>query len=354
MDIYSPGETVCRSRGHLGGVSRRRRMFICKAARNIVIGKGYNIQRPVRIGIDPSLLPPPPRPNTSRCLTHDEIAAFIRLGQAIDTGNTDEIRTILDVYNLARCQFHDWTTPLVRAIRLPNRVYSLSVVKTLCEHPVHPASLTELIDSRFGNNCPNVPQTLCELAIDEDNIAVIKYMVSSAQVSATMSMSMTTTTRVPVLHRAIFNGNVEMVRILVDANINVDARDSAGCTALNYAVKCSSVDIVKLLVARMPEQINILDHTDRSPLKHAAIRGNVHLVAALLESTVAIDEKTFHLEYMVCSIEEMIRSYFQTQRQAQCQRYMTDFLESCAEKKNFENVKIKPTKSFLLHRKDQI
>ena len=54
----------------------------------------------------------------------------------------------------------------------------------------------------------------------------------------------------PALHSAIANGDVEMVRILIDGSADVNARDTFGDPPLHAAIYKGHVDIVSLLLAR--------------------------------------------------------------------------------------------------------
>ena len=49
-------------------------------------------------------------------------------------------------------------------------------------------------------------------------------------------------------------GRVELVRLLLDLNVPVDARDSAGGTALLHGARAGQVDVVRLLLARGAER----------------------------------------------------------------------------------------------------
>lgn len=87
----------------------------------------------------------------------------------------------------------------------------------------------------------------------------------------------------PPLCIATANGNLEIVKILLDAGANVDATTRAGETALHMAIKNNHTDIVDLLLEAGPElEVHTTD-TNETPLHYAASKsGSLATIVSLL------------------------------------------------------------------------
>jgi ankyrin repeat protein len=56
------------------------------------------------------------------------------------------------------------------------------------------------------------------------------------------------------LHQAASSGRLDLVRLLLDLNVPVDARDGAGATALLHGARAGQLDVVQFLLARGAER----------------------------------------------------------------------------------------------------
>ncbi|MBI5164996.1 MAG: ankyrin repeat domain-containing protein [Magnetospirillum sp.] len=81
-----------------------------------------------------------------------------------------------------------------------------------------------------------------------------------------------------LLHRAAMAGNADMVRLLLNASLDVNARDFSKKTPLHMA---ANGQVVEILIAR-GASISAVDSHRRSALHWAAIRGSKPVVEALL------------------------------------------------------------------------
>ncbi|KAH7390933.1 ankyrin repeat-containing domain protein [Phaeosphaeria sp. MPI-PUGE-AT-0046c] len=88
----------------------------------------------------------------------------------------------------------------------------------------------------------------------------------------------------PPLCIATANGNVEIVKILLDAGANVDATTRAGETALHMAIKNNQTNIFNLLLEAGPElEVHTTD-TNETPLHYAASKsGSLATIVTLLK-----------------------------------------------------------------------
>lgn len=86
-----------------------------------------------------------------------------------------------------------------------------------------------------------------------------------------------------VLHKAVEQGNEEMVTILLQAGALAAARDSQGMTALHHAALRGNLSIARLLVLA-GALVHITDKEELCPLDYAATGGYTELVKYLLEN----------------------------------------------------------------------
>ena len=67
------------------------------------------------------------------------------------------------------------------------------------------------------------------------------------------------------LHRAAFWGYTEVVELLINNEVDVNAKDKYGCTPLHDAAEYSHLEIAEMLINRAPD-MNALDNNGDTPL----------------------------------------------------------------------------------------
>ena len=71
------------------------------------------------------------------------------------------------------------------------------------------------------------------------------------------------------LHRAAFWGYTEIVELLINNEVDVNAKDDYGCTPLHDAAEYSHLEITEMLIGRGPD-MNALDNNGDTPLDLAS------------------------------------------------------------------------------------
>jgi hypothetical protein len=72
------------------------------------------------------------------------------------------------------------------------------------------------------------------------------------------------------LYYALFNGDVEIIRVLVEYGFNpIDIDNQTGATALHLAASEGNFDLVVYLVVSVKMNVNVLDKNGRNPLYYA-------------------------------------------------------------------------------------
>lgn len=72
-----------------------------------------------------------------------------------------------------------------------------------------------------------------------------------------------------LLHQAAYNGNINEVRLLLNAKTDINIKDKKGFTALHFAVYSGHLDVVKLLISK---EANIYARTTKgSTVLHFAV-----------------------------------------------------------------------------------
>ncbi|XP_076684312.1 uncharacterized protein LOC143377171 [Andrena cerasifolii] len=93
------------------------------------------------------------------------------------------------------------------------------------------------------------------------------------------------------LHYAAINGEVELVRVLLDKGAKVDARNSHGKTPLHNGVTSRKTEIVELLLNK-GANVNHRDNSDITSLHLAAENGTEDIIELLLVRGANVNAKT--------------------------------------------------------------
>jgi len=100
-------------------------------------------------------------------------------------------------------------------------------------------------------------------------ITVLLVAFSTVPTAFVLCARSETKAAVPPLHKAVANGNLEQVRLLITRGASVNAKDSEGRTPLFYAVENDHILMFDLLIAKGAD-IDAKDKVGDTPLHYAA------------------------------------------------------------------------------------
>lgn len=121
------------------------------------------------------------------------------------------------------------------------------------------------------------------LFMEERNHLLAREMIQSVEFHEGQSGNeLSGEKKVPFsLADACFNGDIETVELLLRKEVDINAKDNEGVTALAYASGRGHVDIVKILLANKADA-NSRSNIGSTPLMNAAYMGHVKIVAELV------------------------------------------------------------------------
>jgi len=133
----------------------------------------------------------------------------------------------------------------------------------------------------------NDPEAFVEAARLNDTALVEKFIASGADVNSKNKSG------VYPLHWAAWNGNIELVKKLVEKHANVDVMDGyRDETPLSWAAKKGHLEVVKFLVEKGGATVNNYDRYKETALMDAARYGHDEMVRFLLYNNAKINDVT--------------------------------------------------------------
>jgi ankyrin repeat protein len=84
-----------------------------------------------------------------------------------------------------------------------------------------------------------------------------------------------------ILHNAVREGNIEIVKYLLSQDADVNIKNSGGETALQIAIYSNNEELIKYLVSNGAD-VNFKGVYDESPLHDAIMKGNIEIVKYLV------------------------------------------------------------------------
>lgn len=91
---------------------------------------------------------------------------------------------------------------------------------------------------------------------------------------------------------AAFMGDADIVTLLLDKKANIRARDGVdGAMAIHLAAANGRNDVIKILLARDPQLVNVVDNRNNTPLHWAAMKDKKDTIKLLMENGANIEAK---------------------------------------------------------------
>ena len=161
----------------------------------------------------------------------------------------------------------DWSgeTPICRAIRHRN----FDIVKLLVENGADVNIVSDKLTSPLY------------YAVIFEDVNIVKYLIDNGAEVNNRGFYLDRT----ALHQACNLDRKDIVKLLLEHNINVNIRDDKGETALHYAVINNNTDIIKLLIDNGTE-INARNYEGQTALHIAVIYKNIEAIKTLLDSGI--------------------------------------------------------------------
>ncbi|KAK7690952.1 hypothetical protein QCA50_006055 [Cerrena zonata] len=131
-------------------------------------------------------------------------------------------------------------------------------------------------DPKLANLVDSDGRTILHWAASSGSVDIVRFLIDQNVDTNPADYSGWTP-----LHIAVSAGHEDVVRELLGAGADVKKANDKGITALHYAASKSRVDIGKLLVARGSD-INAKDKANQTPLHRAATTGSTGFINLLL------------------------------------------------------------------------
>jgi ankyrin repeat protein len=182
-------------------------------------------------------------------------------------------------------------------------VLMLAICNNLVE--VCRALIAKLIQSNVNTQIyldqkNNANQTALSLALTLGNIEIVKMLINAnANVNQKFSLGET------VLMSALSSPNVtiEMIKFLVDAKVNLDEKNDYGETALLRAVAHSNAEIINFLI-QAHANVDAQDEVGQTALISAVQRDKVDIAMALIAAKANLELKDINGQTArMCAVE---------------------------------------------------
>ena len=229
------------------------------------------------------------------------------LGLASDNGHLDMVRLLLDRGADPNVQDYDLQSPLHTASYNGH----LAVVELLLRRGAD-------VNVRSKTN-----RTAADLANGSGKFEVARliseYMADANTRNRTRSTTLDTTQysadeggnegREDSLHAAAEEGNVDVVKSLLDRGAHINHRNADDETPLSRAARKGNVDAVRLLIERGAE-VDSRDKWDQTPLQYASRYGHAEVSQVLVEYGANMSSATSHTPDPHAVSEAEAQSYY--------------------------------------------
>eukprot|EP00794_Sanderia_malayensis_P000499 gene499-1145_t len=184
---------------------------------------------------------------------------------------------LLDCHAKIDCRDKDQETPLMMAVRRNNTL----VVKLLI-------SLGADVTLKDSDD-----RTCLFIAAEEDCVDTLKFLLEHSKAQQLLD-EFDERENTP-LHVAASKGFIKIVKILLQRNACIDAKNDQNLTPLHLAAKYGRARIVEILLKQDLVIVNDEDDTSNTPLHLAALEGHTRVVQTLLTSGAAVDARNANM-----------------------------------------------------------
>jgi hypothetical protein len=126
-------------------------------------------------------------------------------------------------------------------------------------------------------HCPSQGKTALHLAAERGQIAIVDVLLQRD-----LDPSLPDSDGRTALHVAVEKNHPDLVQMLARVKANVNAQDDQGHTALHLAVIAENVEMVEILLGVTSIELESKDKEGQTALHHASVAGSSQVVNALL------------------------------------------------------------------------
>jgi ankyrin repeat protein len=136
-----------------------------------------------------------------------------------------------------------------------------------------------IVDSLGEYDC-----TPLHYACREKNLDIIKVLLANGANVNSKNRYSTFYPIFDVLTSMVKKDSFQIVKLLIDKGVDIDAVDSFGNTALHYAVEKENLDLIELIIKSGCDVNKTLRHDNDTPLHYACFQKNRRVVSFLIKN----------------------------------------------------------------------
>ncbi|XP_062590628.1 uncharacterized protein LOC134252223 [Saccostrea cucullata] len=128
-------------------------------------------------------------------------------------------------------------------------------------------------------------KTVLHLCCLNDKIDMCKYLVNTYP----FLLEVTDNNGHNVLHDAVWGGNIDLAKFLLEKGLDINSTRSDGKTVLHLCCLNDKIDMCKFLVNTYPFLLDVIDDSGENVLHDSAFGGNIEMLKFLLDKCLDIN-----------------------------------------------------------------